>query len=472
MRQYFGSVDASLENIEALDSSFVAPALFDELIGPETPDGIQTVVGLKGSGKTALGRVAAQRFQGVTWMRNEKSTDFRFEVAAGLPRSGLLKNSLRLFLIEQLIEHLVRQQMIERPAFDKAVRGLKSIGGKVMRATTINAGFVQFDPKALFDVDKQNNLDGSWSAIKNLIKTTFNSQRCFMVLDDIDDYFVGLENSPRFIEGLCRAVLDINEQLRPHVYCLLLMKQGIWRKLFANPEEYDRIKFSIEFLRWNRDSCAAVLAGRIAALRGEKLHKEASFVNALPLLRSEFEGNDGQITKCFQTIYEYSVNGPRDVIDLCNSIRRKTPHRKIKIEDVRERLPQYSEEKLNGLNADFGHIYPEVVRFLQKIFQGATRKMRGEELAQTIENAMLEVARAKEEFADRSWYRDTSPRAMVKTLFDIGVVGVQKSGGLIFSNEDDSFSQNQLLSSELQIHSAFRPALGIGQGEGKAAEIV
>ena len=69
-RMYFGNVDAAAEDATALSERFVDGKLFELVVGPTAPDGANVLVGLKGTGKTALGRVVIERFQGIKWARN------------------------------------------------------------------------------------------------------------------------------------------------------------------------------------------------------------------------------------------------------------------------------------------------------------------------------------------------------------------------------------------------------------------
>lgn len=282
-----------------------------------------------------------------------------------MPTFWLLKNSLRIFLLEQLTEELIRRGIIEKKGLVEVIGTLKKYGIRAVKATKFNAPMVSFDPAKFLEVDSQNELGASWSDLKTLL--TLSKKNCFVVLDDIDDYFIGIEHSARFIAALCRAVIDINAELKPTIFVLLLMKQGIWRQLFSNPEEYDKIKSVIEFLRWDLDHCSAVLAGRIASIHKMAYKKIGNFRDALPYLRKEIHGNDAQIRSVFELIFNYSNNGPRDVIDLCNSVRKRFSDRSITAEMVRACLPSYSEEKLNGLHADYGHIYPGVQMFLETV---------------------------------------------------------------------------------------------------------
>ena len=118
---------------------------------------------------------------------------------------------------------------------------------------------IKIKPSEFFSVDSQEDVRAAWDFALKMLSGVLRAKPCFIALDEVDTYFVGLENHPRFIEGVCRAVREINALKDPKIHCLLLLKQGVWRSLFEKPEEYDKIKHSMEFLRWDLLGCVSVL---------------------------------------------------------------------------------------------------------------------------------------------------------------------------------------------------------------------
>lgn len=462
-RKYFGDVDASNESATDLDRQFVGEELFQRIVGPTSHDGAQVVIGLKGMGKTALGRVAIERFTGAKWYRSERSSDYRFEIPEIKLRSGVLMGMIKVFIIEQFVEQLLRDQVIERTDFDKYTGILKNLGTKFAKATEVSAGFISFKPSEFFSVDNQKHFSSAWESSVDFLRKNLGNRESLIVLDDVDTYFVGLEHHPRFIEGICRAVAEINAISNPKIFCLLLLKQGIWRTLFEKPEEYDKIKQSMEFLKWDFLGCISVLSGRIASIHGMDQIEIKEFVDAVPFLKLEFEGNARIIKACVEEIFSYSVNGPRDVIDLCNNIRRAHPQIKINKSMVSERAANYSEEKLYALNGDFGHIFPDIPQFIQVAFEGFKSEFTGTELSERLESHVkIDPNIGAQAFAQHHWYRDATTKNLVKKLFDIGIIGIVRNRREpLFANESNTVSQNSLLASNLVLHKAYRPALGV-----------
>jgi hypothetical protein len=461
-RMYFGDVDAAAEDAAALSRRYVNGSLLDSVIGPRAPDGATILVGLKGTGKTALGKVAMERFSGLKWFRNEKSRDLRFEVPSSNIRSGTLMGMIKVFIIEQLIEQLYRDSKLQRTEFEKFTKFFKNTSATFAKATEINAPFIKFKPGEFFNVEHQEGFDEAWDAAVGLLSRTIKKQEIFVVLDDVDSYFMGIEKSPRFIEGLCRAVMELNTVSAPKIYCLLLLKQGVWRTLFEQPEEYDKIKHYMEFIKWDLVGCAAVIGGRIASIHKMPAAEIKQFGDAVPFLRLEFDGDEQAIAKCFKEIFSFSVNGPRDVIDLCNNIRREYPTGKITTEMVLERCSNFSEEKLYAINADFGHIYPDMPVLIESIFRGFKASFKGSELSDHLDKNILSDPNInRQSFGKHHWFIDLTPVNCVKRLFDIGIVGVDRKQGVhLFSSESNTVSQNTLLNSDLIIHKAYQPALG------------
>ena len=130
---------------------------------------------------------------------------------------------------------------------------------------------------------------------------------------------------------------------------------------------------------------------------------------------------------------------------------------------VTERTTRFSEEKLYALNGDFGHIYPEIPQLVQAVFQGFKMQFSGVELRERLEGGVLNDPKsAKQGFGQQSWFRDATANSFVKKFFDVGVVGITRQNReALFANEDNTVSQNVLLNSQLLLHKAYRPALGL-----------
>jgi hypothetical protein len=139
-RKYFGEVDASAEESTVLERQFVGEELLKSVVGLSA-DGAEIVIGLNGTGKTALGRVIFDRFNGAKWFRSEKSYDSRFEVPATNLRSGVLMGMIKLFIIEQFVEQLTRDGSIKPSDLEKWVKPFKSIFIRAAKATEVNAMF-------------------------------------------------------------------------------------------------------------------------------------------------------------------------------------------------------------------------------------------------------------------------------------------------------------------------------------------
>jgi hypothetical protein len=179
-------------------------------------------------------------------------------------------------------------------------------------------------------------------------------------------------------------------------------------------------------------------------------------------LKLEFDGNPNAIIDCIGLIFSYSVNGPRDIIDLCNNIRRQYPVGKITTAMVNERVTSFSEEKLYALNGDFGHIYPDIPQLIQGVFQGFKAAFSGIELRDRLDAGILNDPKStKQGFGQHSWFRDATTESFVKKFFDIGVIGIARPNReALFAKEDNAMSQNVLLNSQLLLHRAYQPALG------------
>ena len=125
---------------------------------------------------------------------------------------------IKVFIIEQFIEQLYRDGVIKKTDLEKCLGFFKRTSATFAKATEINAPFIKIEPSEFFNVEKQEAFDFAWNSSVDFLSKTIGKRDAFIVLDDVDSYFVGIEKHPRFVEGLCRAIIEIN-RLSYTAYC-------------------------------------------------------------------------------------------------------------------------------------------------------------------------------------------------------------------------------------------------------------
>ena len=129
---------------------------------------------------------------------------------------------------------------------------------------------------------------------------------------------------------------------------------------------------------------------------------------------------------------------------------------------VKEIIGDFSEAKFNGLNSDYGDLYPGITSFVERVFRESKATMSGAELGQQIEaNAQADPAAEKDSFYTEKWFTDRSRQRLAMLMYEIGVVGFGVEPDITYAIKSPTISQADLMSKmHLVIHPAFRPYLG------------
>src|SRR4029077_1520043 len=104
------------------------------------------------------------------------------------------------------------------------------------------------------------------TATKELLEgvlSALTGKRAYIMIDDADDVFPGLEENPAFVEGLARAVNDINRLAGSRIHVLLFLKYGVWRRWFEHQQEYDKVAHLIQEISWTDKALRELIARRI-----------------------------------------------------------------------------------------------------------------------------------------------------------------------------------------------------------------
>ncbi len=163
-----------------------------------------------------------------------------------------------------------------------------------------------------------------------------------------------------------------------------------------------------------------------------------------------------------RSVTQYCVNGPRDFIVLANQAKGVAGKKLIQRGHIESVLKTYSQNKIFGINADFGDVYENVHKFVEIVFQKCPAEIRGGEVADWIEKHAMLQDRVDKEFTKYSWYSLSSKERIAALMYEIGVLGRKVEGrDPIYSMEKPTESISELLGSTLTVHPAFRPHLNV-----------
>ncbi|MEU1273486.1 hypothetical protein [Streptomyces sp. NPDC005799] len=459
---YFGEADASVDSEKALKAQHVFRDIEQHLKWGMRSSGNQVVVGVTGSGKTELRRHLESQTDSYVFNLDANNAYFSHDVSTIRDSSGRTKNAVAAILIREFAKRFSESRSSRavnalKKAVDVSTDVLKRIPHAIdvtVPGATLKLGEL-LKPSAASML--QSSLDG---LIGDVVAALRNADEAGCILiDDVEDVFPGISDNPLFLEGVARAVVDINEGGKERLHAVLFVKQGLWRSWYESPKEYSKVRSKIDFLTWDHDALVELIARRIAHQRGEEIGQS---LDVERIWAKEFSWS-GEFDTFTRYLTRYCVSGPRDMITLCNLAAGKpADNDPITKDHIKASLGSYSEEKVFNLNADFGDIYSKIHKFVDQVFQGAPAEMTGKELADLMENRALLDPHVNGEFKNENWYPAAKAR-LALTMYQIGVVGYKSTHGTVYAIEKPKVSSSELIAENMVcVHPAFRPHLNIG----------
>ena len=454
-RGYFGDVDAAVPRPADLSAQHIAHQVQQGLKYLDRTDGTQIVVGIKGSGKTDLRRFIARADPNALVLNlNADTSNPNIDVQGLNVRSGRIKNALALKLLAGFRAEIIKTASRTTKTIEKlkaAGDRTKEIVKKLPESIDIDTPFGSISLGALSLPQSAGIVQDAWESLAADVKAAMSSKRGYILIDDVEDVFPGIETNPDFLEGLCRSVVEVNSRFESRLHALLFVKYGVWRHWYENQREYDKVADAIVHLSWNDDLLVDVISRRIA-WRQDRAQDELGN-EGLWTLEFEFD-NFASYTRHFTDV---CVSGPRDIIYLCNQCAVTSGDRKIILEDLEEVLPRYSENKLYEIGADFRDVYENIDKFVLQVLRGATVKMSFAALAELIEAKGLLDDTVKQEYNKYAWFRLSDREKLAALMYEIGVTGVAFPDRVIYAIEEPLRTATG--NETLVIHPAFRSVL-------------
>jgi hypothetical protein len=131
-QHYFGSPDAAHEDSDKILLDHVTRDFELSLKAENRSDGAQIIIGIKGSGKTALRRYIQEKDRAALfWNIDSDNASLDIDPVVLKGRSGILKNTLALELIRALTNHL-SSEAAEYGLGTQTVKHLSQAGRKVV----------------------------------------------------------------------------------------------------------------------------------------------------------------------------------------------------------------------------------------------------------------------------------------------------------------------------------------------------
>lgn len=446
-RDYFGEIDAARAEMDDLEADHLGRAITDRLKCGESDRGSTIVVGADGTGKTDL-RLAIQRDDpdALLFVLDAGPPSRRIGADIGDLPSGVGKNVIATELLTLFTTERVPGFLEQVRAASAPVVGLARSFAR--RFSYEGFGF-RYRSGERDEEESDGELETDWTALAGKLSERLREKRGYMLIDDVESVVPGIEHNPELVEALCRAVVEINHQLGQRLHVLIFLKQGLWRSWFENQRKCGSIKDSIEYITWDHDALVDLIARRIRSRR--ELHDEDSE----HLWRYDFMFDDfDEFTRRFT---ELCVNGPRDMLTLCNACAERADGAKIGIEHLDAVVPEFSEARFSELGAEFGRVYPDVEKFVRQVFTGARDTLSKDDLAVLIESKGILDQRAEAEFASQSWFSMRLPEHLAELMYEIGVVNVLAGDVTVSTLNDPTIPRARI--AMFTVHPAFRSVL-------------
>jgi hypothetical protein len=465
-KNYFGFPDAVTENIKLLKPNHLERRIDESIKAYNRKEGDQIIVGIKGSGKTDIRRFIEANENAYIFNLDADNAYLVIDANKLTGHSGRIKSTIALEIVRAFASFIgssdkgrgKAKELLDKAA-SKALDILKNIPDAVDLETPIG----KVNLSKLVGSDSAKIVYAAWKTVISDVTKALKTKHGYIMIDDAEDVFPGIENSPDFLEGVARAVHDINKEGSKLLHVLLFLKYGIWRHWFENQREYDKVDHVIAFLSWDHDSLCEIIARRIARRHGILNNRDGKNIDIEELWKKEFSiKKQKDFQELSHHITRYCVNGPRDMIKICNMAKELAGDNIIEYGHINDVLKTYSEKKIFELNADFGDVYPKVHKFVDRVFRGVKKELKGKDVAEWIEdNAMLED-KIDDQFSSCPWYKDSSKEKLVAVMYEIGFIGKKHANGLVkYSIEQPKEIIGDLIDSDLVIHPAFHPYLGI-----------
>jgi hypothetical protein len=461
--EYFGHPDAAREGPESIVPDHVVRGFEKSIKCGDRLTGKQVIVGLKGSGKTAVRRYLEGRDGIPTWNLDSDHQHLTMDTSAALGRSGALKNAIAFRLLTTFGSHLMATpEAFGLPKHENTIaETLTGVGERlrtILGEVDLRLPFVQINLGRLLQAESAPAVTKATKELIDGLLAALGKRRVYLMIDDADDIFQGLEKNPAFVEGLARAMEDVNRLAGNRIHALLFLKQGIWRAWYERQQELDRINHIIQEISWDDRLLIELIARRIA-----RIHKTDIADGDESLWKREFDWTGTPSFDTFSAQFtQLCVSGPRDMIALANASKEVAGAERITAGHLAKVTPKYSEGKLYGINADFGGVYEDISQFIDMVFQGCPPVMSGRDAAEWIYVHGLTNARVDDHFKGLSWYSSAAKERLLAMMFEVGLFGrLRDDDTPEYAIQRTAASPGELLESMLIVHPAFQQHLSV-----------
>lgn len=451
----FGFEDAESENPTRLKEYFLKKDTYERVI---TDLPVRILVGHKGTGKSALFRVAMSEERDKCNLPILIKPDDIAEL--GLEQTNFL------IRVRQWKQGLIK--IIGEKVFN--VFGIEdsSTLGKLSNIGLRLLGFLTESVKKL-----QENVELS-EAQKLLIRDFLNKKKIVVYLDDLDRGWEGRKDDIIRISALLNAIRDIASDNDGLLFKVAL-RSDVYYLVRTADESTDKIEGAVVWCQWTNHEILVLLIKRILTyfkneVNYNTLIKTDQF-HLSPYLDQVFDRRFYGKGKWSNT-YTYKVlmsmirRRPRDLVKLCSLAAQKARNSNsnvIKTEHLQSIFEEYSQGRMQDTINEFKSELPNIERLLFGMKPSKKQKKEGKGYVYTTSELKQKLGT----IIEHSNYtfkngQAATPTSLAQFLYKINFITARKE---LESNEVQRkyFEENRYLSSdfvdfgyEWEVHPAFR----------------
>lgn len=467
MGLFFGDPDAWVENAERFRKYYYKRPSIVDLKLDELKEGYCITVGPKGTGKSAICRAISERKKDLIWHLSA-SDGFTLDGTSKY-RASFIKEVIEYHLLAHLIEMVSDDNEISQEArnkipikYKKYVKYFTKLIPKL--SGEISAGPVKLtiEPKELLKLDNADLATVKVEYFREILADCLIEKKAYILLDDIDEVFPGIEKNVEFFEGLLAAAVEINYTFEDLLHLHLFVKTGIYAYYNSNGRNPDKYKGKFFFLRWTDDELAEVLA--IRSKIANDITEDLSVEDSLLL---SFSHKSSNLAAIRDFIVQRVNSGPRDMIILCNEAKDRAHDSKISLTDLKNAESSYSQTKIDLLNSNYKDDFGEVAEIIKLAFTGSQSKFKKGELIEFINTRILGNSKLMSQFGKEPLLIGRDEKFILEKLYQFGFIGAKINPRVKTNYYSSSEGQGILSTSDLinasehSIHLAYHSALQI-----------
>ncbi len=459
------------------------------------------VLGNRGSGKSAIFRVLAEREKSsgsvVIQLSPEDysyemlSSTMRAEKEGAWAKQGAYTAAWKYLLFIQIMKEMNKGgSRIKRGAEAAIYNYLRDhVEGQqtnpigimisfLKRMEGIKLGSLEASFKSR-ELDKMYRLEELTSLIPQ-IQEMCSRRKVVVLVDELDKGWDSSEDAKSFIAGLFQAAIAVN-QVHESLRVVVSLRQELYDSIPALYEDAQKYRDVVQFVYWDEDSLLKLLSKRIrhAIPSLQALDDASTWTSVFP------DTLDFRQSKTFNYLVDRTLYRPREIIQFASDIidtAKRNSSQEIRYTTITEAEVLYSQARTQDIAAEFKFQYPHLINIFE-FFRGRVYSFTRSE----AEAIALEISLKDPRVADETtWAHMQEPEFILDVLWRVGFLRAQVVGGIKARRRSGSqyVGPHQINSinpkgiTRYQVHPMFRVFLsmrepkGTAQGELQYSEVI